>query len=626
MKKAINEPNPTIKPFQNIALTISGGGFRAAAFGLGALSYLDSTKWPVNDNSGLHQNLLKNVTYISSTSGGSFTNALYSTFLHQGKSFEEVYRKLLNDISGEKILQEVFKVLNNDAEWVDSAASAPPATKHKNIINAFAKAYNNIIYNNETFSIFWDKSKVKDFEVCFNSTEFYRGLSFRFQADGFNFPLEVIGNKYLRFNMSNVDALKKVRLADMVAASSCFPVGFEPIMYPEDFTYNDSVGTLTATDLSAAMVALDYNEVPHTPIASSYGFMDGGITDNQALYSVMLADIKRRKRVNPNPFDLIMISDVASYFMEEFKNPEEIKSGQGVRSKIIKFYFNKVSSYASKLTTGLNRILLVGVVMLLTGCGLVIFANPAPAKYGGYAAVGASVILIALSLLIKSNSAVKWVNKSKTSFDDDTLIQNLAKKQTFLSEAIFIKLLTFLEKLKISSLEQIIKARLLSIGSMLLDVNLKQTRRLIFEMFYDDARWENRRISNYIYELSTYNITVRKKRLSRPDKIGWHLTPEDIELLTGNCEKLHPIAEDARTMPTTLWFSSDVKDEEMKKIITTGQFTTCCNLLQYVISLQRSKLVFDDATKDKLRNLKQLLTNDFLKFKEDPYFLYDASA
>ncbi|HXB43169.1 MAG TPA: hypothetical protein VNV85_03900 [Puia sp.] len=44
--------------------------------------------------------------------------------------------------------------------------------------------------------IFWNREYVAEFEVCFNSTEFYRGLSFRFQTEGDLNPKQVIGNKY----------------------------------------------------------------------------------------------------------------------------------------------------------------------------------------------------------------------------------------------------------------------------------------------------------------------------------------------------------------------------------------------------------------------------------------------
>ena len=34
-----------VSPFENIALSLSGGGYRATSFHLGALTYLSSKKW-----------------------------------------------------------------------------------------------------------------------------------------------------------------------------------------------------------------------------------------------------------------------------------------------------------------------------------------------------------------------------------------------------------------------------------------------------------------------------------------------------------------------------------------------------------------------------------------------------
>ena len=67
-------------------------------------------------------------------------------------------------------------------------------------------------------------------EVIFNSTEFRHGLNFRFQSS--SNPRAVIGNN--RVNISKEEA-EAIRIADIVAASSCFPGCFEPLAFPEDF-------------------------------------------------------------------------------------------------------------------------------------------------------------------------------------------------------------------------------------------------------------------------------------------------------------------------------------------------------------------------------------------------------
>lgn len=282
-----NKDFPLI-PFNNIALTFSGGGYRAAAYSLGALSYLDSLNIKAANPSG-EDSVLKNVSYISSTSGGSFTNALYSSYMHKGKTFADVYKKLLKELNGEDILQEVFKILNDDKQWNGKNG------KQRNIINAFARVYDKILFEEETFGVFWNKKYVPEFEVCFNATEIYRGLSFRFQTEGNNNKYEVIGNNYLFFDTKQLETVKKIKLADIVAASSCFSAGFEPIVYPQDFSYTNKETSVGIEELKTAMLHENYLE-KESPIENSYGFMDGGITDNQGLHTAMKVDKKRRRR------------------------------------------------------------------------------------------------------------------------------------------------------------------------------------------------------------------------------------------------------------------------------------------------------------------------------------------
>src|ERR1700743_1669462 len=84
-------------PFGNMALALSGGGFRAASFSLGAISYLNRV-WM--DTEG--DTLLKHVTFITSTSGGTLANAYYTACLFKpGFVFADFYAKMKNFMNGE---------------------------------------------------------------------------------------------------------------------------------------------------------------------------------------------------------------------------------------------------------------------------------------------------------------------------------------------------------------------------------------------------------------------------------------------------------------------------------------------------------------------------------------------
>lgn len=605
-------------PLQNIALTFSGGGFRAAAFSLGALTYLNRIQWPAAETSGHDKSLLSNVSYIASTSGGSFTNALYSAYIHQGKTMKDVYDKLKKEMAGQGMLLAVFDELDHKDDW-----GQPGNEKHKNFINAFSKVYDKMLFEGETFGIFWNKENIPAFEICFNCTEFYRGLSFRFQTEGTNNPKQVVGNKYLHFDNNELDTLKKIKIADMVAASSCFPSGFEPIVYPQDFSYAAGGKSVDIAALNKALLFENYQEEKDS-ISTPYGFMDGGITDNQGLYSAMLADKRRRERSNPHPFDLFIITDVASYFMDEYKVPA-VESSPQWRRNDIQHYMQLVKKGIQKFAGVFKWSGIITVVLMLAAVAGLVFSENVTLKIVAGFVGGISLIALIIILLLGKFSVTKWLLANKKKLLDDSFITDFTKSQSFASEKLLVKLIHFLKMARLGLLEQMVKARMTSMLSMVLDINLKQTRRLIYEMFYNDDIWGNRRMPNFIYELSTYNSVARRNRFNNPKRLGWIPTEADKELFLTGFEEINKIAENARTMGTTLWF--DKKDEDnhqLKKIITAGQFTTCCNLLEYLVSMERKGIQFDPAVNKQVNQIKEKLVNDLEAFKKDPFFLYDS--
>jgi hypothetical protein len=130
---------------------------------------------------------------------------------------------------------------------------------------------------------------------------------------------------------------------------------------------------------------------------------------------------------------------------------------------------------------------------------------------------------------------------------------------------------------------------------------------------------------NFIYELSTYNSVARHNRYNNPKRLGWIATDADKKLFLTGYEEINKIAEDARTMGTTLWFDKkDEDNQQLKKIISAGQFTTCSNLLEYLVSMERKGILFDPIVNKQVSQIKEKLVNDLDTFKKDPFFLYDS--
>jgi hypothetical protein len=588
-----------IKPFDTIGIAFSGGGFRAAAFALGTLSYLN------------HIGLDEHLRFSSSASGGTITNLLYTAYRHEGRPFEACYQQLLRKLDGSVLLERALENLNNNALWGAEG-------KQRNLINAFALAYDELLFERRTLEVYWPK-KSQGYEVCFNTTEFYRGLSFRFQTSGKQDRFQVIGNKYLKFDTRQLETLKKIKLGDVLAASSCFPIGFEPIVYPRDFTHL----TLSADELRGAIKYENYKEEVHhlsDPGAalSAFGFMDGGITDNQGLKSVMLADQKRQQRAKPDPFDLIIVTDVASYFMDSYEVPV-VREKPGWLSHTIRGGISSLQKLIKRVSIAEYALLLTSLTFIL----LFVLLGWTWALAAGCSLATLFLVVFAVRQIGFVYAAFKLISR----FNPLAALNGIFDTRNILPQSIIQKLLDFLTGAKLNILTQMLEARATSVVSMVSDINLKQVRRLIFEMFYEAGCWDNRRVPNFIYELSSYNSTTRNHRINSKGRLGWTATEADKALLLEGLEVLNPVAEEARTMGTTLWFSEqEMQQEKLKKIIATGQFTTCVNLLEYIISLERKKVPFDAVAKATLQNVKEKLIKDLTAFKADPYFLYSVSA
>lgn len=604
-------------PFKNIALALSGGGFRAASYSLGTLSYLEHLKYDPVPGS----NILNNVTFISSASGGTIASCLYSYYRHTGKSFTECYKKLMQSVlPGEDLLDRVLKKLQDDTEW-----DQPGNPKKRNLINSFAKAYDEIIFDGKSFEVF-STGKEKNLEVCFNSTEFTRGLQFRFQTDGSDDNFEVTGNYYIHFSPRHKDVLNKIKLGDILAASSCFPGGFEPIIYPEDFSYQKNGTVLTPQELRKDMVITDYkNREEPLEAGEIIGLMDGGITDNQGLDSAMLAD--KRRRTRGNGFDLILVTDVTSYFMDPYEVPPE-KEALGWRQ----FTLEGLRKKLKKVFTTINLAVTLSVLLLLASLAGAFFAASPLLKNISLVMTGffATIVLARILLwvfVLRKNKTLHTIMKNPEALDIVGFLKNKLPAIKNFSPPIGDKLIHYFSNTKLGVLEQMLLARVNSVLTMISDVFLKHIRRKIFGYFYDNELLENRRCDNFIYELSRNNETARQQRLKR---LKW---PADTVALLSPTTPLMDIAQVARNTGTTLWFDiNDSKEEKLKLLVACGQFTCCVKLLEYCIDLEikmnarEEPLVLSEEDKKVLAGIRRQLETDWKKFKTDPYFLYDQYA
>jgi predicted acylesterase/phospholipase RssA len=560
-------------PFKNIAISLSGGGYAAASFHLGTLSYLHKLSFK-------GENLLKNVRVLSTVSGGTFTGVRYILSLKNGESFDIFFNSFYEFMKNIDLIKESLKKLENEKNWENY--------KSKSLINAFAETYYEK-FTQDKFEILWDYAeKIHVKEIIFNATEFKDGLTFRFQKTGqFNTTKKetkygLIGNY---FNHVSATLAKKIRFADIIAASSCFPAAFEPINFPNDFIPKEDFNRLTKEERKKI--------TREEPI----GLMDGGIVDNQGIHSVRQAEERMRKYITneyiskDNAIDLYIISDVSSPKIneEDFILTKENKNN----------WWRKLS--LRKLRT-ISIFLLALSAFLLTHN--IFFLNTK-------LEIILSSVFFTLLLIISGLIYFSYY----------LVIEILPKKLKIPS--FFTKKLAVFLDIKFGVYETMIKNRVDSILSMVTEVFMRQIRRLSYNKIYEDKRWNNRLIMNAIYELTKEKVQEREKKRQekKQSPLPKNLSPT---------KPMQDVIDSAMSMKATLWFKpEDLEDDSNKNklnsLIAAGQFNICFNLIEYIISLKENKSYneYDDKTKQEIEDLYKDLEKDWENFKIEPFWLFN---
>ncbi|WP_448702456.1 patatin-like phospholipase family protein [Mucilaginibacter sp. AW1-3] len=570
-------------PFGDIALALSGGGFRAAAFSLGAMCYLNRAWMTTEDDC-----LLKHITFITSTSGGSLTNSYYSASVYKpGFDFNTFYANMKVFMNGEDLLNRVFDILTDPKKWNEVGQQTDAATgwvktvkKEHNLINAFAKAYDEMLFTSkegksETLDVFFDHSANPHLKtVCFNATELNNGIAFRFQTNGYPDSIFTVGNYYLHFN--NADVARKLKLSDLAATSSCFPSGFEPMVYPYDYIHP---GLSNADEMLSAISYKNNNPLKLPEIANKpFCMMDGGVVDNQGLGSMMMEDNFRATHPPKKPFDVMMVCDVGSYFMDQFVNPTETK----------RWYKNLTINKVNIIMTVILVAFIAAIVLLFFGC---------TSRTVGLSILVLTFIPGVIYLYLQRIFKEQKQKMAKTSFGRS-----------------LIKYIGYFFKLRFTLLQQMMASRAQSMLLLNLKVFLAQERRQAYNSFYTMPAYKNRAMSCFIYEFSVQHNEVRLDNLKTRDKAWWPAVADILE----PSPAMQTAATAATAVGTTLWFNSGVQTDR-DTVIACGQFTMCYNLLKRIYRLE----VLDAKWKDdvQLQGLKARLLEDWKLFKANPFFM-----
>jgi predicted acylesterase/phospholipase RssA len=253
-------------PIGPIALSLSGGGFRAAGFHLGVLTALQRV------------GLLPQVRVLSTASGGSLVGAKWLLGLARDEAFEQTHYDLCRFLLEAQPLRKAVR---------------RAAKERLTLTQGFAEVLEESLFDDTRFSsatlreVLESRTHIE--EGSFNATVGQTGQPFRFTFSRSNSAR--IGNQSRNLPRK---VAQHLRMSDIVAASAAFPGAFEPMVMPNDFTFPDA-------DLAASAI--------ESFTGGPQGLVDGGVHDNQGISAMLLA--ARRFDNNPSTatIDLFMVSD-----------------------------------------------------------------------------------------------------------------------------------------------------------------------------------------------------------------------------------------------------------------------------------------------------------------------------
>lgn len=486
------------RPFGDLALSLSGGGYRAAAFHLGALDTLNTL------------GLLGDVRVLSTVSGGTLTGLLYALSIAERQSYSAFYEKAYKFLKDTNVIKDAFQ--NMGAQNPGLAPS---------LIKSAADVYDSRnVFNGRTFSLLLNSNDPQLSELSFNATEFRSGNSFRFQKS--RSAQASIGNGLMEIKR---EVAANIRLADIAAASSCFPGGFEPIRFPDDFVWQAELEKVR-------------DELGRDKFDPGVALMDGGIFDNQGVYSV-IQTYKRRG----NEVGLVIVSDTSQGSKSLFEFPAGTPSSRRwltlanlARGAWLLFFIAALTVFT----------LVVNMIQSLRLQGLRlpedVFLYGVPLLLS----ILVTGLLICLRLLLRRG--IRLVH-----------------------EKVGIKLWASIKDLTVYEVYGLLSSRVSSVLALTTSVFMKRIRTMIYKDISVYGKYKNRLVFNLIYDLK--NTSIKALFTKAP----W-LRPSP---------KLQSLAQQAEATDTTLWFTNEA---ELETLVACGRASMCFNILRHMVTHREESL------------------------------------
>ncbi len=415
-------------------MSFSGGGYRAATFDLGTLSLLNAIS--IEDG----RTLLDCVVALSSVSGGTIPAMRYMLARARGEDVDGMVEELFDFLCNEDLMAQGLQRLGQEK-----------ANREASSIKIMAGIYDSCLFGGATMGDIidnFDRIPVKDYTAL--AADFDNSLPFRFRltegkmTTGQRMTYGVFGNQKHSIGRSVVSHITP---GEALACSSCFPSGFEPMMYPDDFKVS------LQPEVAAG-------------IKERFGIMDGGVVDNQGIDPILLAEERMSKYRDDKTrtdkaLDLIIVSDVASPYMDGYEPCE-----QALPKRVGKLTIGRLRNYG-----------LISEVfaMVLFIAALLLGSN-----------FWSGVMSVILAIITLANIAGALMKKKMFG----------AIRKTFVGDNAM-----FISHLKFATMEAMLMNRAKSLVMLTSEVFLKRLRQMSYGSLYNDKAWHNRVAASTIYEL-----------------------------------------------------------------------------------------------------------------------------
>ena len=593
-------------PFDRIALSLSGGGTRAVGFHLGSMSYLDRV------------GLLDKVRILSTVSGGSAVGMGYSVYCRKPTEGERplmtLYRELRECLP--KNPADLVELLQNA---YDKHPAAPSG--RRTMIANMAELYNHLFKfcNDQRFDLFWGGESIHLENIIFNATEFMTGVGFRFQKSPDDRPS---GSE---FAVLPPEYARQARLCDILASSTCIPVGFEPFDFPTDFRWPDDTASVPDVRKTCDAICDLMPEIPDKPGRNrSITLMDGGVYDNQGIFSILnilgLTYDSRRDREpqrddymprdlnlagmfggggirepadhRGHDIDLFIVSDTPLRDVPIYEMSEQPKKADWLDLEKLKWIISII------------LILLTGSTLLM---GYAYFSDILSDKDQTDSLQNhiwdMFIYTIPLILLLACVGGGLYLSgRLKNYFGSQPAFRNNPELRP--------RIWNYFKKRKFSDLGYMIGSRLSSAIAMSSDVFMNRIRFLGLARIFNLPPLKGKVIINVIDSLIRDKLTLQDED-NRPDADSKAIAG----LLSGAEMLCDDTVDKASRVGTQFWLAT----EDMADLLACGQATMCYNLLRHMDRMKRNDPT--EAESDAFKKLYGQTAADWEKLKANPYYL-----